>query len=67
MPLAGDGQITRKGHFLPYGGSTPAAYWINRNIDFAVDYTRGIEILRYTIPGTDGPLTDANRRGTGRG
>jgi hypothetical protein len=67
LKVAGDGQITRKGYFLPYGGSTSAAYWINRNIVYAVDYTRGIEILRYTGPGTDGPLTDANRRGTGRG
>ncbi len=34
---------------------------------YAVDYTRGIDILRYTGPGTDGPLTGANDRGAGRG
>lgn len=62
LKVADDGEITRKGYFLPYGGS--AAYWINRNIVYAVDYTRGIEVLRYTGPGTDGPITGANRRGT---
>ena len=67
LKVAGDGQITRKGYFLPCGGSTSAAHWINRNIVYAADYTRGIGILRHTGPGTDCPLPDANRRGTGRG
>jgi hypothetical protein len=48
LKVAGDGQITRKGYFLPYGGSTSAAHWINRNIVYAADYTRGIGILRHT-------------------
>ena len=55
LRVAGDGEITRKGYFLPNGGSTSAAYWMNRNVVYAVDYTRGIDILRYTGPGTDGP------------
>jgi hypothetical protein len=67
VKVADDGQITRKGYFLPNAGSTSAAYWINRNIVYAVDYTRGIDILRYTGPGTDGPLTGANENGSGRG
>ncbi len=67
LKVAGDGEITRKGYFLPNGGSTSAAYWMNRNVVYAVDYTRGIDILRYTGPGTDGPITNANRRSTGRG
>lgn len=61
------GQIRRVGYFLPHGGSTSAAYWINRNTVYAVDYTRGIDILRYTGPGTDGPITGANNRSAGRG
>jgi len=32
---------------------------------YAVDYARGIDILRYT--GTDGPYTGATQRGTARG
>ena len=67
LKVADDGEITRKGYFLPNAGSTSAAYWINRNVVYAVDYTRGIDILRYTGPGTDGPITGANQRGTGRG
>jgi hypothetical protein len=67
LKVADDGQITRKGYFLPNAGSTSAAYWINRNIVYAVDYTRGIDILRYTGPGTNGPLTGANENGPGRG
>lgn len=62
-----DGKISRVGYFLPHAGSTSAAYWVNRNIVYAVDYTRGIDILRYTGPGTDGPITGANQRGSGRG
>jgi hypothetical protein len=42
-----NGKITEKDFFLPYGGSTSAAYWVNDEIVYAVDYTRGIDILRY--------------------
>jgi len=37
------------------------------NIVYAMDYTRGIDILRYTGSGTDGPLTGANENGSGQG
>ena len=67
LKVADDGQITRKGYFLPNAGSTSAAYWINRRVVYAVDYTRGIGILRYNGSGTDGPLTGANENGSGRG
>jgi hypothetical protein len=33
---------------VPYAGSTSAAYWLNNDIVYAVDYTRGIDILRFT-------------------
>jgi hypothetical protein len=46
------GKIQEAGVFLPYGGSTSAAYWASRSpkndIVYAVDYTRGIDVLRYT-------------------
>lgn len=61
------GQIKRVGYFLPNAGSTSAAYWITDEIVYAVDYTRGVDILRYTGPEADGTSTGANRRGTGRG
>ena len=40
------GKLTEVDFFLPYGGSTSAAYWVNEDIVYAVDYTRGIDILR---------------------
>jgi hypothetical protein len=67
LKVTEDGEIGPKGYSVPTAGSASAAYWINRNIVYAVDYTRGIDILRYTGPDTDGPLTGANDRGTGRG
>jgi hypothetical protein len=67
LKVSGRGQIRRVGYFLPHAGSTSAAYWLGRKVVYAVDYTRGINILRYTGKGTDGPLTGANQRGIGRG
>jgi hypothetical protein len=67
LKVAGDGDIRRVGYFLPYAGSTSAAYWLNRSVVYPVDYTRGIDILRYNGAGTDGPLTGANQNGAGRG
>jgi hypothetical protein len=45
-----DGAIKKVGHFLAYGGSTSAAYWVDDEIVYSVDYTRGIDILRWTGP-----------------
>lgn len=45
------GKIKESGWFVPFGGSTSAAYWVptdkENRIVYAVDYTRGIDILRY--------------------
>ena len=43
-----EGKIKQVGYFLPYGGSTSAAYWVNDEIVYSVDYTRGLDILRWT-------------------
>jgi hypothetical protein len=42
------GQINEVGWFMPHGGSTGASYWITDEIVYSVDYTRGIDILRFT-------------------
>jgi hypothetical protein len=42
-----DGGIKEAGYFLPVGGSTSAAYWVNDEIVYAVDYLRGLDILRF--------------------
>jgi hypothetical protein len=41
------GKVGLKGWFVPAAGSTSAAYWLNDEIVYAVDYTRGIDVLRY--------------------
>jgi hypothetical protein len=42
------GKISEAGYFLPLGGATSGAYWVTDEILYAVDYQRGIDILRYT-------------------
>jgi hypothetical protein len=42
------GKISEAGWFLPNGGGTSGAYWINKEIVYAVDYQRGFDVLRYT-------------------
>lgn len=44
------GAIKETGWFVPWGGSTSASYWITPEIVYNVDYTRGIDILKYTGP-----------------
>ena len=48
VDIASNGKIKEVGWFVPNAGSTSAAYWINARIVYAVDYSRGIDILRYT-------------------
>jgi hypothetical protein len=50
--IAADGKITEVGFFLPLGGSTSAPHWApdGRTV-YAIDYQRGLDVLRY-----DGPL-----------
>jgi hypothetical protein len=42
------GRIHEAAVYLPYGGITAASYWMTKRIVYAVDLTRGIDILRYT-------------------
>lgn len=48
LKVNGKGKISSAGYFLPLGGATSGAYWITNRILYAVDYQRGIDILRYT-------------------
>lgn len=47
IEVAKNGKIEEVGYFVPNGGSTSAAYWLNEEIVYSVDYTRGIDILRF--------------------
>ena len=41
------GKVSEEGYFLPWRGSTSAAYWVTDEIVYSVDYERGIDILKY--------------------
>ncbi len=42
------GKIEEVGWFLPHAGGTSGAYFIDKKIVYAVDYQRGLDILRFT-------------------
>ena len=44
------GELKEVGWFVPFGGSTSAAYWITPEIVYNIDYTRGLDVLKYTGP-----------------
>ena len=48
LQVTADGKIKEVGYFLPYSGSSSAAYWVNKEIVYVADYTRGLDILRWT-------------------
>ena len=41
------GKISEIGYFMPAGGETIATYWITDEIVYAIDITRGIDILQF--------------------
>lgn len=47
LEVSPKGQISEVGYFLPAGGETIATYWITDEIVYAIDTTRGIDILRF--------------------
>ena len=47
LDVSPKGEITQAGYFLPYGGTTVAAYWMTDELVYAIDLARGIDILRW--------------------
>lgn len=47
LNIGKDGMIEEVGYFMPHAGSTGAVYWRTKDILYATDYTRGIDILRF--------------------
>ena len=45
LEVSRKGKISELGYFMPFGGSTIASYWITDDIVYAIDQTRGIDIL----------------------
>lgn len=54
--VAADGKISEVGFFEPLGGATSAPHWApdGRTV-YAIDYQRGIDVLRYNGPLYSGP------------
>lgn len=50
LRISKQGKISEVGWFIPYAGSTSAAYWVTDEIIYTADYNRGFDILRYTGP-----------------
>jgi hypothetical protein len=48
LKVSHKGKISEAGYFLPFGGSTSAAYWVSKKIVYSVDYNRGLDIIRFT-------------------
>ncbi|HEV2756633.1 MAG TPA: hypothetical protein VG318_12765 [Actinomycetota bacterium] len=48
LEVSSKGKISEIGWFLPAAGGTSGAYFINDEIVYAVDYQRGIDVLRFT-------------------
>jgi len=52
LDVDSNGKIKEAGWFLPHAGSTSAAYWVsekkNSDLVYAADYTRGLDIIRWT-------------------
>jgi hypothetical protein len=47
LRVASDGSVSDVGYYLAPGTNASGAYWITCDIVYVVDYTRGIDILRF--------------------
>ena len=48
LKIGTDGQIEEIGYMIPYAGQTSGVYWITDRILYTADYTRGMDILKFT-------------------
>ena len=47
LKITPSGQIKEIGWFLPHAGVTSAPYWVTDKLVYAIDYSRGLDILRF--------------------
>jgi len=47
MSVSRKGKISEVGYFMPWAGSTGASYWITDRVVYALDYNRGIDVIKY--------------------
>ena len=48
LQVGTDGKVTEVGYFLPAGGQSSAVYWVTDRIAYIADYTRGLDIVKFT-------------------
>ncbi|MGH2757793.1 MAG: LVIVD repeat-containing protein [Actinomycetota bacterium] len=48
MRINSKGKISEEGYFMPWAGMTGASYWITKRVVYALDYNRGIDVIKYT-------------------
>ena len=62
------GKMTEQGWFLPFSElGTSAAYWMTPEIVYAVDYSRGLDVLKYSGPlRSEGDEKPSARPGSGQ-
>lgn len=46
LDVTSTGRVKELGYYVPFGGSSSAAYWITDKIVYSIDLTRGFDILR---------------------
>jgi hypothetical protein len=61
LKVSPKGQIDEVGWFLPAGTSASAAYWVNKDVVYLIDYQRGLDIVKFH----DKPAKRPLRRGPG--
>jgi hypothetical protein len=48
LRITSAGKIKEDGYYMPAAAETSAVHWITDRIIYSIDYTRGIDILKYT-------------------
>ena len=62
LQIGTDGKITEQGYFVPLGGATSAPHWApNSDVVYAVDYERGLDVLKWSGPHYVPGESDAGR------
>lgn len=56
LEVDGAGQISEIGFFTPAGTTSSAAYWASDDIVYVLDYTRGLDVLRFHDEPVESPL-----------
>ena len=61
LKVSPKGQIDEVGWFIPAGTSASAAYWVNKDVVYLIDYQRGLDIVKFHDKAAPRPL----RKGPG--